>query len=78
MAGAYHPPDNLDLDQLQRAAFSGDPAAQYAWAEILRRGLLNIAIDEEQAKQWYKQAAEAGHREAIFLLNNWKNRHHFQ
>lgn len=78
MSGPYHPADDLDLERLQRAAFSGEPQAQFEWAEILRRGLLGITQDEAQAKQWYKKAAETGHPTAVFLLNNWRKRDHFK
>ncbi|MEJ2059217.1 MAG: SEL1-like repeat protein [Gammaproteobacteria bacterium] len=60
------------------AAFRGDAEAQYRLGEVLRRGLLGQTVDERQARYWYNRAARGGHRSAAFLVNNWRNRHHFK
>ena len=75
--GPYHPQPNDRFDAISTAAFAGDPEAQFRMGESLRRGLFGLSIDEAQARRWYEKAAEAGHRSAIFLLNNWRNRHQF-
>lgn len=66
-----------ESDQLAREAFAGDADAQFHWAEALRLGYYGMEVDEVSARIWYEHAARQGHRVAIFLLNNWKNRDKF-
>lgn len=77
MSGPYRPQPGERLDAIARAAFGGDPEAQFRMGEILRRGLLGQPVDETQARAWYARAAHAGHRTATFLLNNRRNRAQF-
>ena len=77
MSGPYHPAPGDTFDTIAAAAFSGDPECQFRLAEIHRRGLFQVPVDEVQALGWYRRAAEAGHRTAAFILNNWRNRHQF-
>lgn len=77
MSGPYHPKPGDRFETLSRAAFGGDPEAQFRVAESLRRGLFGLPVDEAQARHWYERAATGGHPTAIFLLNNWRNRRHF-
>ena len=75
--GPFHPQPDDRFEAISSAAFAGDPEAQFRMGEILRRGLFDLPVDEAQAGGWYEKAAQAGHRTAIFLLNNWRNRHPF-
>lgn len=51
------------LDQLRQRAQSGDPEAQYLYAEALRKGGYendSIPKDIAEALNWYRKAAEQG------------------
>ncbi|APZ43986.1 SEL1-like repeat protein [Acidihalobacter ferrooxydans] len=76
--GPFRPAPGDSLEAIRRAAFGGEAQSQYELAECLRRGLLRAPVDEAQALVWYRKAAAAGHRTAAFVLNNWRNRAHFE
>lgn len=55
-------------DRLRAAAEGGDPEACYRLGLAYRRGSSRLPKDDLAAAQWFRQAAEAGHREAMQAL----------
>lgn len=53
--------------QLRRAAECGDADAQYAYAQLLDTGR-GVAENKEEAKLWFRDAAEQGHEAARLKL----------
>lgn len=60
-------PEELSLDDLQKAAWQGDPESQYQLAERFFYGL-DVEEDDTQAVEWYRRAAGQGHAQAQFSL----------
>lgn len=61
------------LDQLRQRAQSGDPEAQYLYAEALRKGGYendSIPKDIAESLNWYRKAAEQGYVNAQFNLGS--------
>jgi Sel1 repeat-containing protein len=69
--GRVSPPRPKAVSELLRqAAEAGEPRAMWLYASRLRAGK-GVERDPAQALVWIQRGAEAGHRDAQFLLASW-------
>lgn len=61
--------ENFNNDLLQRAK-SGDPVAQLGYGNLLYRGV-GIRQNREEAREWWKKAAEQGNAAALYSLQHF-------
>lgn len=58
-----------NVPAMEKAAHAGDAESAYELGKVYQYGLLSTTQDEKRSVQWYRAAAELGHRGAQFEMS---------